>query len=35
LWRQSFYDLVQVPIEIEPVDLGYFKNLIYQLLDEK
>ena len=30
----SFYDLVQVPIEIEPVDLAYFKNLVNQILNE-
>jgi hypothetical protein len=29
----SFYDLVQVPIEIEPVNLEYFNNLINQILD--
>ena len=29
----SFYDLVQVPVEIEPIDLGYFKNLVNQILD--
>ncbi len=28
----SFYDLVQVPIEIESVDLAYFEKLINQLL---
>jgi len=30
----SFYDLVQVPIEIETVDLAYFKNLVNQILNE-
>ncbi len=30
----SFYDLVQVPIEIEQVDLEYFKNLVNQILNE-
>ena len=29
----AFYDLVQVPIEIESVDLSYFKNLVDQILD--
>lgn len=27
----SFYDLVQVPVEVEPVDLSYFRGLIAQL----
>jgi len=31
----SFYDLAQVPIEIEPVDLTYFKGLIDQVLDAR
>lgn len=30
----SFYDLVQVPIEIESVDLVYFRNLVNQLLED-
>jgi len=28
----AFYDLVQVPIEIEPVDLTYFRHLIGRIL---
>ncbi len=31
----AFYDLAQVPIEIEPVDLTYFKNLIDHVLDAR
>ena len=30
----AFYDLVQVPIEIEPEDLEYFKNLVDQVLND-
>lgn len=30
----SFYDLVQVPIEIEGVELTYFRNLIGRILPE-
>lgn len=30
----AFYDLVQVPIEIEPVDLTYFRHLIGRILPE-
>lgn len=30
----AFYDLVQVPIEIEPVDLEYFRNLVDQILND-
>lgn len=30
----AFYDLVQVPVEIEPADLTYFKNLLEQILEE-
>lgn len=28
----AFYDLVQVPVEIEPVELNYFRDLIGQVL---
>lgn len=30
----AFYDLVQVPIEIEAVDLVYFEKLIMKMLDD-
>ncbi|MDJ0783261.1 MAG: DUF1638 domain-containing protein [Desulfosarcinaceae bacterium] len=30
----AFYDLVQVPIEIEPADLAYFNHLVHQLLND-
>jgi len=30
----NFYDLVQVPIEIECVELTYFHNLIGQILQK-
>ena len=30
----AFYDLVQVPIEIEQVDLSYFTNLLSQVLGD-
>lgn len=30
----AFYDLVQVPIEIEPVDLTYFQKLVGEMLLE-
>ena len=30
----SFYDLVQVPVEIEPADLAYFKKLVDQILND-
>ena len=29
----AFYDLVQVPVEIEPADLAYFKTLVEQILE--
>jgi hypothetical protein len=31
----SFYDLVQVPIEIEPIDLQYFETLVNHLLEDR
>ena len=30
----GFYDLVQVPIEIEAADLAYFQNLVDQILND-
>lgn len=30
----AFYDLVQVPVEIEPADLEFFKNLVDQILND-
>ena len=30
----AFYDLVQVPVEIEPVDLTYFRHLIGRILSK-
>ncbi len=30
----TFYDLVQVPVEIEPADLSYFRNLVEQILED-
>lgn len=30
----GFYDLVQVPIEIEPVELSYFRDLIGEVLSD-
>lgn len=29
-----FYDLVQVPVEIEPVDLTYFKSFMGRILTD-
>jgi hypothetical protein len=31
----ALYDLVQVPIEIEQVNLAYFRNLMNQILDDR
>lgn len=31
----AFYDLVQVLIEIEQVNLSYFRNLVNQMLDDR
>lgn len=30
----AFYDLVQVPVEIEPADLAYFEKLVDQILND-
>jgi len=30
----TFYDLAQVPIEIEPIDLEYFRGLFYKVLED-